>query len=226
VSLSREELIGIAHAERQRLGRTIQYAPAESWEAPSACAGWWNRDVMAHMSGQDTAAAHLFRGDPAEEIDAYRATLSPGQAFTVDGLNAFLVNNRSALPYRDVLTTWGQAAEAALEFAAAEPGQAQLLTLDALASNVEIAQRVLDANEHLASLLSAGRRISERAAALPQLTEKALIGAITAIVASRLMNDEADVLPELLPELLELTLIPYLGVEEAKRITGVPALRG
>ena len=119
MSLSREELIGIAHAERQRLGRTIQYAPAESWEAPSACAGWWNRDVMAHMSGQDTAAAHLFRGDPAEEIDAYRATLSPGQAFTVDGLNAFLVNNRSALPYRDVLTTWGQAAEAALEFAAA-----------------------------------------------------------------------------------------------------------
>jgi AcrR family transcriptional regulator len=115
---------------------------------------------------------------------------------------------------------------AALEFAAAEPGQAQLLTLDALASNVEIAQRVLDANEHLASLLGAGRRISERAANLPQLTEKALIGAITAIVASRLMNDEAEVLPDLLPELVELTLIPYLGVEEAKRLSGAKAVPG
>lgn len=115
---------------------------------------------------------------------------------------------------------------AALDFAAAEPGQAQLLTLDALASNVEIAQRVLDANEHLASLLSAGRRTSERAAGLPQLTEKALVGAITAIVAARLMNREAESLPGLLPEVLELTLIPYLGAEEAKRFAGVETAQG
>ena len=76
MGLSREELIGIAHAERQRLGRTIQYAPPESWEEPSPCAGWWNRDVVAHMAGQDTAAAQLLSGDPAEELDAYRATLA------------------------------------------------------------------------------------------------------------------------------------------------------
>jgi uncharacterized protein (TIGR03083 family) len=119
VSLSREELIGIAHAERQRLGRTIQYAPADSWELPSACAGWWNRDVIAHMGGQDTAAAHLLRGDAAEEIDAFRATLPSQEAFTVDGLNTFLVNNRSALPYREVLNTWGLAAETTLDYAAA-----------------------------------------------------------------------------------------------------------
>jgi uncharacterized protein (TIGR03083 family) len=121
VSLSRQELIGIAHAERQRLGRTIQYAPGESWELPSACAGWWNRDVVAHMGGQDTAAAHLLRGDPAEELDAYRTTLGSDHAFTVDGLNAFLVNNRSGLPHRDVLNTWGQAAKATLDYAAALP---------------------------------------------------------------------------------------------------------
>ncbi|MEO8422479.1 MAG: maleylpyruvate isomerase N-terminal domain-containing protein [Actinomycetota bacterium] len=119
MSLSREELIGVAQAERQRLGRTMQYAPPDSWEQPSACPGWWNRDVVAHMGGQDTAAAHLFRGDPAEELDAYRATLESNDAFTVDGLNSFLVNNRSGLPYREVLTTWGQAAEATLSFAAA-----------------------------------------------------------------------------------------------------------
>lgn len=119
MSLSREELLGIAHAERQRLGRTMQYAPPESWEQPSACPGWWNRDVVAHMGGQDTAAAHLLRGDPAEELDAFRATLGPADAFTVDGLNTYLVNNRSGLPYRDVITTWGRAAEATLDYAAA-----------------------------------------------------------------------------------------------------------
>jgi uncharacterized protein (TIGR03083 family) len=118
VGISREELIGIAHAERQRLGRTIQYVPPESWEEPSPCAGWWNRDVVAHMAGQDTAAAQLFRGDPAVELDAYRGTLTSEDTFTVDGLNAYLVNNRSGLPYRDVLATWGQAAQAALAYAA------------------------------------------------------------------------------------------------------------
>lgn len=117
MGLSREELIGIAHAERQRLGRTIQYAPPESWEQPSACAGWWNRDVVAHMAGQDTAAAQLLRGDPAEELDSYRATLGSDDPSTVDGLNAFLVNNRSGLPYREVLTMWGQAAESTLAYA-------------------------------------------------------------------------------------------------------------
>jgi len=117
VSLDREQLIGIAHAERQRLGRMIQYADPETWERPSACDGWWNRDVMAHLAGQDTAAAQLLKGDAAIELDEYRAGLGDGP-FEVDGLNAFLVNRRSGLPYRDVLTTWGQAAQALLGFAA------------------------------------------------------------------------------------------------------------
>ena len=76
---------------------------------------------MAHMGGQDTAAAHVLRGDPPEEIDAYRASLASEDAFTVDGLNTFLVNNRSALPFREVLTTWGLAAQATLDYAAALP---------------------------------------------------------------------------------------------------------
>ncbi len=118
MSVSREQLIGIAHAERQRLGRTIQYSPPSIWEEPSVCAGWWNRDIMAHLAGQDTAAAHLMKGEPAGELDEYRASLAEDQAFSVDGLNAFLVNRRSGLPYREVINTWGLAAESFLAYAA------------------------------------------------------------------------------------------------------------
>ena len=66
MTIHRETLIGLAHAERQRLGRMIQFADPDSWEAPSACPGWWNRDVMAHLAAQDTAAAQLVKGDPAD----------------------------------------------------------------------------------------------------------------------------------------------------------------
>ena len=116
-ALDREGLLGIAHAERQRLGRTVQYAEPETWEQPSACPGWWNRDVLAHLGAQDTAAAQLLAGEPAVEIDEYRASIGI-EPLDVDGLNTFLVNHRAGLGYREVLGLWGRAADALLALAA------------------------------------------------------------------------------------------------------------
>jgi uncharacterized protein (TIGR03083 family) len=116
MSLDRTTLLGIAHAERQRLGRTVQFADPQTWEQPSALPGWWNRDVMAHLAGQDTAAAHVVKGDPAEELEEYRAGLGD-EPFTVDGFNAWAVARRSGLETRDVLVTWGRAADAFLAYA-------------------------------------------------------------------------------------------------------------
>ena len=113
MSLEREELLGVANAERQRLGRTIQFADPSTWEQPSAAPGWWNRDVMAHLAAHDTAAAQLVAGEQAVEFDEYRAQLA-GEPFTVDGLNAWTVSRRSGLPYREILTTWGYAAQSFL----------------------------------------------------------------------------------------------------------------
>jgi uncharacterized protein (TIGR03083 family) len=112
VSLDRERLIGIAHAERQRLGRMIQFADSETWEQPSAAAGWWNIDVMAHLAAADTAAAQLLAGEPATELDEYREKV--GDDYTIDGLNTWTVDRRSGLPVRDVLQTWGAAADSLL----------------------------------------------------------------------------------------------------------------
>jgi uncharacterized protein (TIGR03083 family) len=113
VSLERKELLGVANAERQRLGRTIQYADPPTWEQASAARGWWNRDVMAHLAAHDTAAAQLVAGESAVEFDEFRAQLD-GEPFTVDGLNAWTVSRRSGLPYREILTTWGSAAQSFL----------------------------------------------------------------------------------------------------------------
>jgi len=120
MSLNRGELLGVAHAERQRLGRMIQFADPETWEQPSAAAGWWNRDVMAHLAASDTAAAQLVAGDAAAELDEYREQLGE-EPFTVDGWNAWSVNRRSELVTREVLETWGRAADAFLAFSARMP---------------------------------------------------------------------------------------------------------
>ena len=47
-----------------------------------------------------------------------------GHAFSVDGLNAYLVNHRSGVGHREVLTTWGQAAEAFLAYASLSSDEA------------------------------------------------------------------------------------------------------
>lgn len=113
MSLDRDQLIGIAHAERQRLGRMIQFADAPTWEQPSAADGWWNIDVMAHLAAADTAAAQLLAGEPATELDEFREKVG-AEGFSIDGLNAWTVNRRSGLPVRDVLQTWGAAADSLL----------------------------------------------------------------------------------------------------------------
>ena len=84
MAIGRERMLGIAHAERERLGRMIQFAEPDTWELPSAAPGWWNRDVMAHLAASDTAAAQLVAGEPAEELEEYRREL--GGQFSVVGL--------------------------------------------------------------------------------------------------------------------------------------------
>ena len=116
MTLDRETLLGIASAERARLGRTIQYAEPETWEQPSACSGWWNRDVIPHLGAQDTAAAQLLAGEPPVELDEYKASLN-GAGFTVNGFNTYAVNRRSGLAVREVLTLWGKAADSFLAYA-------------------------------------------------------------------------------------------------------------
>jgi uncharacterized protein (TIGR03083 family) len=117
LSLDRETLLGVAHAERQRLGRMIQFAKPETWEIPSAAAGWWNRDVMAHLGAGDTLAAQLVAGEPAVELDEFQEN-TEGDDFSLDAFNAWTVARRSGLDTREILTMWGRAAESFLEFAA------------------------------------------------------------------------------------------------------------
>jgi uncharacterized protein (TIGR03083 family) len=116
VTLGRNKLLAIAHAERDRLGRTIQYAPPEIWDSNSVCAGWLNRDIMAHLAAQEVAAAQLVAGDPAVEFDAFREA-NDGELW-VNGFNEWAVKVRQEIPARQIITDWGKGADALLELCA------------------------------------------------------------------------------------------------------------
>ncbi len=120
--MERTKLIAILHAERERLGRAIQYADPAAWDAPSPCAGWTNRDLLAHLAAQDTAAAQLVGGEPAAELDAFRAA-NDGDLW-VNGFNEWAIGVRAEVPTRQLAIDWGRAADALCARAADVPEEA------------------------------------------------------------------------------------------------------
>lgn len=106
---------------------------------------------------------------------------------------------------------------ATVAFAVGAPEDARLLIVDAVAADPTLVTRVLASNDYLVGLLRSGREQSPEAAALPELTERALIGAASSVIGSRLLSHQADRLPALEQELIQLMLMPYVGTPAARR---------
>lgn len=110
------------------------------------------------------------------------------------------------------------AVRAGVRFAEEAPAEARLLLFETVGADRELAAHALASNDHLVGMLRAGRESWAEAARLPELTERALIGAVTSIVGNRLAQSQEDELRRVEPELVELMLVPYIGGEEAHRI--------
>jgi uncharacterized protein (TIGR03083 family) len=108
--LERTWLLATSRAEREALGRTVQYSPPEIWEQESVSVGWRNRDIMAHLAAGDVAAAAVLGGEPPAEIEEFAKTLK-GDRFTLDDYNQWTVDRRAGEPFRSVLLEWGRAAD-------------------------------------------------------------------------------------------------------------------
>jgi len=117
--------------------------------------------------------------------------------------------------------SWADRATAAvrraLEFAAADPQAASVLTNGALAQGPDGIGRYERLMSYVAGLLEAGRAESPHGAELPPSTERSIAGGVAAIVANRVDRGSAAALLDLTPEIVQFVLTPYFGTDEAKR---------
>ncbi len=120
MTLDRPWLLATARAEREALGRTIQYTPPEAWDQESPSHGWRNRDIVAHLAAGEVAAAAVLAEEVASEIQEYVKGLEDETA-TLDGFNEFSVRRRADLPFRQVVAEWGAAADLFLSRASKIP---------------------------------------------------------------------------------------------------------
>jgi len=111
------------------------------------------------------------------------------------------------------------AVTSALEFAAESPDEARMILMQGhTVSEPKLMDAAIAAHERFAGLLRSGRERGRATHAPLELTESALVGAITAIVGASLCAGDVDGLRRLGPELVQIILAPYLGYEEAQRV--------
>jgi uncharacterized protein (TIGR03083 family) len=119
--LDRDTLLGIAQAEREALGRTIQYTDPAAWDQPSRVEGWRVRDVVGHLAAAEGVAAASTGGEPSAELQEFLGSERDGQ--TLERFNDWAVQRRVEAPFRAVVAEWGQNADALLARASAIPAK-------------------------------------------------------------------------------------------------------
>jgi AcrR family transcriptional regulator len=105
-----------------------------------------------------------------------------------------------------------------LAYVAAEPALARTCMVEALAAGPASVRCYEESLQAFISLFKIGRDVSPHGGELPATLEEALIGGVFWILYQRLLLEETDRIGELLPELVEFTLTPYLGATRAQKV--------
>jgi len=117
---------------------------------------------------------------------------------------------------------WPQQVQAALatmlRFLAGEPELARVCMIEPIAAGGEIAKRHRESMQGFVEILKAGRPQHTGERPLPEATEATLVGGIVSLIVREINAGRTEQLEALLPDLVELTLAPYLGADEAARL--------
>jgi AcrR family transcriptional regulator len=105
-----------------------------------------------------------------------------------------------------------------LDMLAAEPAQAQLVLVEGLRAGRGVYDRYQVALQGFVPLLREGAPTPGNGQAPPEATDEAVVGGIASLLARRVLAGETAHLPELLPDVAEFALTPYLGTAEARRM--------
>lgn len=107
---------------------------------------------------------------------------------------------------------------AALEFLAVNPDLARFLLIAPQRAGEEVASRYRSAMEKAVDYLGEGRASGGEQRTPSDAVSASLVGGMAALVVRKVEEGEGERLPELLADLLELFLTPYIGRADAVRV--------
>jgi len=105
-----------------------------------------------------------------------------------------------------------------LAYVASESALARVFVVESLAAGPAAAQRYERTVRAVAPFFRLGRRTRDSAEHLPPTLEETIVGGIFWVVYQRIVTGRPEELEELLGELVEFALTPYLGAASARRV--------
>jgi AcrR family transcriptional regulator len=182
--------------------------------------------AMAHE-----VASRGYRGTTITEVVKYASVSTRDFYEHFDGKEeCFLAAFDAVVDHLDTLITEASAPErdwpheviaslrTALDFFASEPDLARLCLLESMSSTPTIAIRFREAVLAGVPALARGRaELSDPDSLLPE-AESSIIGGAVSLATRSIITGKAKQLPDLLPDLVDFTLSPYLGAERASEL--------
>ncbi|HEY1855333.1 MAG TPA: TetR/AcrR family transcriptional regulator [Solirubrobacterales bacterium] len=101
---------------------------------------------------------------------------------------------------------------------AADPPLATISLVEGLRAGPGVYDRYQAALESFVGCLREGAPPAPDGAEVPRATDEAIVGGIASLLGRRVLAGEAAELAQLVPQVIEFALTPYLGTEEARRI--------
>ena len=105
-----------------------------------------------------------------------------------------------------------------LHYVASESALARTCIVEALSAGPAAVVRYERSILSFVPLFRMGRKVSPKGEKLPDTLEETIVGGVFWILYQRIIMGQVEQIEELLPELVEFSLTPYLGAETAKRV--------
>ncbi len=195
----------VTHNQRERLIAGIAEAVAEDGYAGT---------TIAHITRAAAVSRRTFYEHFSSKDECFVAAYDTVMAELRERVTAAFEENDE----------WPQAIKAGidamLEFLSAEPNLARLCMVEALVAGPAVVERYDAAIQSFVPYFEQGRegRSPEVLSRLSPTTEEALVGGMVSLISRRIIAGKAEELENLLPDLVEFTLTPYLGSAEAAKI--------
>ncbi len=104
-----------------------------------------------------------------------------------------------------------------LHYVASEPALARTCIVESISAGPASLARYEESLQAFLPLFRLGRKVSKHGEELPETLEETIVGGIFWVIYQRISRGETEQIEQLLPELVEFALTPYVGAEAAKR---------
>ncbi len=181
-------------------------------------------EVLAEVGYQKTTVSVIGQRASVSKSDFYKHFGSKDECFfaayevAVEQIREQVLGACTAQPKSEWPLRVRDALAALLTFLASEPTLATLVLVEGLRAGRGIYDRYQAAVESFVPYLRDGAPVAPGGERLPASTDEAVVGGIASLLGRRVLAGEFEQLAELLPDVLEFTLTPYLGATEARRI--------